>query len=107
MNNIRNELNMAESQLSVFNTKHTKSSATRARSHLMLVRKECDRLRKEILDQAKEYKAAKAVPLPDEPMSEPSSEPEPISEPEPETAEPVENVKKTRKPRQAKKQPKA
>lgn len=91
MENIRNELNMAESQLSVFNAKHTKSSATRARSHLMLVRKACDQLRKEILDQAKEHKAAKSVPLPDEPES--VSEPEPEPEPEP--------VKKVRKKKKA------
>ena len=35
MDTIRKELSLAESQISAFNNKHTASSATRARSHLM------------------------------------------------------------------------
>ena len=67
----------------------------------MLVRKACDQLRNDILDQAKEHRASKSVQLPPETES-----PESLSEPEPEpvseSTEPVVKVKRTRKPKQPK-----
>ena len=94
MDQIKQELSLAESQLSTFSAKHTKSSATRARSHLMSVRKACDQLRKEILEQSKAHKAAKVEPEPSEP--EPS-EPSEVEPPEPEPSEPVKKVRKKKK----------
>lgn len=59
MEHIKEQLSLAESQISSFDNKRTKTSATRARAHLMAVRKACDTMRKDILEQSKAHQAAK------------------------------------------------
>ena len=59
MEHIKEQLSLAESQISSFDSKRTKISATRARAHLMAVRKACDTMRKDILEQSKAHQAAK------------------------------------------------
>lgn len=59
MDNIKREIVLCESQLSSFKTRGTKTSATRARSHLLNIKKQCDKLRREILEQSKSLKNEK------------------------------------------------
>lgn len=86
MNEIQKELRLAESQLSAFASRGTKSSATRARAHLLVVRKECDKLRKKILDESKSKKAKKKAEsepeAPEETALEPTLEEPALEEPE-------------------------
>ena len=57
---IESELSLAKSQLSAFNSRHTASSATRTRAHLLVISKECNALRKAILAESKTSKASRA-----------------------------------------------
>jgi len=85
METINRELRLAESQLSAFASRGTKSSATRARAHLLVVRKECDKLRKKILDDSKAKKTKKVESEPEpETELEPTLEDPTLEEPEPE-----------------------
>jgi len=47
------QLALVDSTHNTFETKHTKSSATRCRKHLMHIKKHCDALRREILKESK------------------------------------------------------
>ena len=52
-------LTVTKIDLNTFNTKHTASSGTRARSSLLAIKKLCDVARKEILAETKATKAKK------------------------------------------------
>ena len=100
MDQIKLELSLAESMLGAFKTKHTASSATRCRAHLLKLTKLCNELRKQILTESKEHKqtrASKKNVVPPEEQTEPV---EPTVEP----VEPVDGevVKKPRKQRKSK-----
>ena len=60
LNNIKNDLALAESQLTNFNTKGTASSATCARAHLLVISKQCNELRKQIMAESKQKKSTRA-----------------------------------------------
>lgn len=102
---LEQELQLFKSQLSSFHTRGTQSSATRARAHLLNIKKECDTLRKQLLSAAKEKKAAKTARVAPTPHPSPEPEPsEPVStEPEPVPEELPKPVKK--KTRKVKKRP--
>jgi hypothetical protein len=53
-------ITVAKLDLNTFNTKHTASSGTRARSSFLAIKKLCDVARKEILAETKATKAKKA-----------------------------------------------
>ena len=72
-NKLDQELQLFKSQLSSFQNRGTQISATRARSHLLNLKKECDSLRKQLLAAAKEKKASKTARV------VPAAEPEPES----------------------------
>ena len=91
MDTIRKELSLAESQLSAFQSRKTKSSATRARAHLLNIRKACDKLRKQILEESKARKKPAEIEPAGEPVEEPVEEAQPVEE------EPVEEPKAKRK----------
>jgi len=82
LDTIKQELRLAESQLSSFNNKKTKVSATRARAHLLTIVKQCGTLRRAILAESK-VKPVKEV-----------KEVKPVKETKTiELAEPVEQIK--------------
>jgi hypothetical protein len=54
-------ITVAKLDLNTFNTKHTASSGTRARSSFLAIKKLCDVARKEILAETKATKAKKTA----------------------------------------------
>jgi hypothetical protein len=87
---IEGHLASTKIELKNFNCKKSAASATRARAHILKIKKLCDVSRKQILAECKSNKSNKSKIVVEEPESE--SEPEPV-------VEVVEKVKKTRKPR--------
>lgn len=90
--NIKNLVTVFEMDYNTFQQKHTKTSATRSRATLLKIKKLCDTLRKNILEEAKAHTASKKV----KPEVVPTPETEPATEPE-SAPEPALKVKRTRK----------
>jgi len=78
MENINAELLLAKSQIDHFNKKHTASSCTRARSHLLMTTKHINTLRKQLLQESKDHKASKTKPAAAEAVEAVEAEIEPV-----------------------------
>ena len=68
--NLDMELSIVKSEIEVLKNKGTKTSAVRARAHLINIKKVCDVLRKEVLAYSKQQHA-KPVPVEVEEVVEP------------------------------------
>jgi L-lysine 2,3-aminomutase len=77
MESLQSSIELAKMEYAKFQAKKTASAATKARAHLLQMKKTADSLRKQILAESKEHKSMKKKPV-EQPTEEVVEEEEPV-----------------------------